>query len=105
MSNVDSSYVLPSNPEDRKKIKSLLQEISAQYQIIDDRKSYVKDVTDDLHAKFAVPKKLVAKLARTLYKSNYDKVSEESELFKLFYEEVVDKVSVVNPLSNLETDG
>lgn len=103
-SKVDSTFVLPSNPEDRKKIKSLLLEISGQFQMIDDKKAYIKDVTDDLHEKFKMPKKLIGKLARTVYKHDYDKVSEESELFNLFYEEIVDKVSVPNPLSNLETD-
>ena len=102
--NIDSSYVLPSNPEDRKKIKALLQEISAQYQMIDDRRAAIKDVIDALHADFKIPKKISAKLAKTLYNHNYDKVSEETELFKLFYEEVIDKVSVTPSLNNLDTD-
>lgn len=102
--NIDSTYVLPSNPEDRKKIKSLLQAISAQYQMIDDRRALIKDTIDALHADFKIPKKISAKLAKTLYNHNYDKVSEETELFKLFYEEVVDKVTVPPELSNLHTD-
>lgn len=101
---IDSSYVLPSNPEDRKKIKALLQEISAQLQMIDDRKEAIKGVIDALHADFKIPKKISSKLARTLYKHDYDKVKEESDLIALFYEELVDKVNVPPSLSNLDTD-
>lgn len=102
--SIDNSYVLPSNPEDRKKIKSLLQEISAQLQMIDDRKEAIKGVIDALHADFKIPKKISSKLARTLYKHDYDKVKEESDLITLFYEELVDKVNVPPSLSNLDTD-
>ena len=99
-----SNYSLPSSPEDRKKIKAVLQDIAAQYQMIDDRRSFIKDALDGLHDTYKIPKKLSAKLAKTLYNHNYDKVSEETELFKLFYEEVVDKVNVTPTLSNLDTD-
>jgi lysyl-tRNA synthetase class I len=102
--NIDASYILPSNPEDRKKIKSQLQEIAAALHWIDDKKSYIKDVTDDLHAKFKIPKKMSSKLAKTLHKHDYDKQAEESDLFKLFYEEVIDKVTVPPATSNFDTE-
>lgn len=101
--NVDSSFVLPSSPDDRRKIKSSLQAIADELHKIDDMKSFIKDTTDDLNEKFKIPKKLVSKLARTIHKHDYDKQSEESELFRIFYEEVVDKTTTGSPASNLNT--
>jgi hypothetical protein len=102
--NVDSAYSLPSNPEDRKKIKSQLQTISAQLQMIDDRKEVIKGIIDALQADYKIPKKISSKLARTLHKHDYDKVKEESDLVALFYEELVDKVNVPPALGDLGTD-
>lgn len=104
MTDIDSSYVLPSSPEDRKKIKNAVEEISIALGNIADKRSYIKDVVNDMHSKYSIPKKLVNKLAKTHQKRNYDEISEESELFSLFYEEVIDKQSVAPTLSNLNTD-
>lgn len=84
------NITVPSSQADRKKIKDALHEISGHYQFIDDRKEAVKDIINGLHDDFNIPKKIIAKLAKTLYKHNYTDVSQESTIFECFYESIVE---------------
>lgn len=86
MTDQDQTFSMPSNPEDRKKIKEALNEMCGALQFIDDKRQFMKDVAETLHEKYEMPKKLVMKMARTLHKHNYDDVSHESEVFSIMFE-------------------
>lgn len=85
----EESFVLPSSQADRKKIKDLLHEITAQMQIISDRKEAIKDVVTAIHDEFKLPKKIINQLARTMFKHNYDDVTHDTSIFEIVYEGIV----------------
>ena len=98
-----SEITIPSNPADRKKLKEALVEMTRCLQKIDDEKLSMKDISDDAAAKFAIPKKIITKLARTMYKRNYDTLQTENEDFETLYEILVegkrdDATSALNDL-------
>lgn len=85
----EETFALPSSQADRKKIKDMLHEITAQMQIIDDRRESIKDVVDAIHSDFKLPKKIIKQLAKTLHKHNYDDVAHESTIFEIVYEGIL----------------
>lgn len=96
MTKKDDTFTLPSSKSDREKIKKILHEISGQYQMIDDRKSAVKDMVDVLHEEFNIPKKIINKLAKTIHKNDYDDVSHETSLFEIIFEGIVESSNATN---------
>lgn len=86
-----NNYTLPSNPKDREKIKTMLDVVVGEMRMIDDRKTSIKETIAALHEEYAIPKKVLTKLARTMFKDDYQDVTYESEVFELFYEGVVEK--------------
>ena len=74
--------VLPSSPEDRKKLKQAFQEISnAKLRILSER-DYIKDTIADLHEKFKIPKSSLRKIANAFYSNAFDKISAEAEILE-----------------------
>lgn len=86
--NIDN-FVLPSSQEDRKRIRNMLYEITAQMQMISDRREAIKDIVDVIHEEFKLPKKIINQLARTLFKHNYEDVTHESTIFEIVYEGIL----------------
>lgn len=101
--NEDQSHfnVLPSNPADRKKIKQQLHLITAQMQLIGDGRSAVKDIIDLLFDEYKIPKKVIRKLAKTMYDSNYVEVSAENTQFEVIYE-TLNEIQI--PVEVVETE-
>lgn len=81
-----SDYTLPSNPQDRKKIKDAIYEMQAALQFIDDKREFIKDVANMLKEKYEIPVKISTKLAKTLHKDNYDDVTQEVDSFTSLFE-------------------
>ena len=81
---------VPSNPEDVRKLKTMLDEATHCMQRSDDEKQSIKDIIDDAYAKFDVPKKLLRKLATTMYRRSYEDVQAENEDFEFLYETLVE---------------
>lgn len=86
MSDIEDSYALPSNPNDRKKIKDALYEMAGALQFIDDKRQFINDVAGGLSEEFQIPKKISNKLARTLHKNNYSDVTNEADSFASIFE-------------------
>lgn len=84
--STDSDFTVPSNPADRLKIKNAIFEICGAMQFIEDKRSFIKDVIADLHEKFAIPKKVVAKMAKTYHNDDYTDVLSESSAFETAYD-------------------
>lgn len=86
---------VPSNPADRQKLKTMLVEITKSYLRIDAEKDLIKSSLEDAQEKFGIKKKLINKLAKTLYNNSYADLQAENEHFELLYETLVEgKISV-----------
>lgn len=83
-----SNVVLPSNPEDRKRIKDALQEISDSYTRIEGERDAIKDVINFINEEFELPKKYISKMARVFHKQTFDKEVGEAEDFAALYETI-----------------
>lgn len=81
---------VPSNPADRQKMKTMLAEMTHCMQRADDEKESMKEIAEEVYNQFDVPKKIVNKLARTMYKRNYADLQAENEDFEFLYEALVE---------------
>ena len=81
---------LISNPEDRKKIKQALIEISDSMTRIDAEKDLIKDIIQDTSDNFKLPKKYLNKMARIYHKQNFSKEQQETEELESLYINVVE---------------
>ena len=94
-------------PQDRKNFKAGLATITHYMQGIDDQRESIKETTDDLAATYGLDKKLVRKMAATMYKHNYADVQEENRHFELLYETVIEGKhtgSTTDPLDVEDSD-
>lgn len=85
----DLSFTLPSSKSDKEKIKNMLQVVTGEMQMIEDRRSSIKDTIAALHEEFKIPKKILTKLAKTMYKHDYSDVTHEIDVFQLCYEGII----------------
>lgn len=81
--------ITPSSKTDRKKLKTMLTECTYCMQRADDEKESIKDIIEEIHTQFEVPKKIARKVATTMYKTNYEDVQSENEDFEILYENLV----------------
>jgi len=80
----------PSSPADRQKMKMMLSEVTNCMQRISDEKESIKEIVNEISGQFGVPKKIVNKVARTMFKRDFqDRVAEE-EHFQELYETLVE---------------
>lgn len=80
---------VPSSDSDRVKLKAALVEMTNCYSKIDAQRDACKEIADEVVRQFEIPKKIVNKLARTMYKRDYATLSAENEDFELLYETLV----------------
>jgi hypothetical protein len=85
---------LPSNPADLKKIKSNLYTITDQMVLIAGHRDVIKETLNALHEEYKIPKKVLRKLAKTLFDANYYEVSSENTQFEIMYEKILDKTEI-----------
>jgi len=79
-----------NDPDERKKFKSSLSAITHQFQLIDDQKESIKEQVAELSAMYGLDKKIIRKLAATMYKHSYTDVLEENRHFEILYETVIE---------------
>jgi len=84
-----SDVIVPSSPNDRQKLLMAITEMTHCLQRIEDERESMKEIADDLVSKFEIPKKQINKLAKTMYKRDYENVQQENEDFELLYETIV----------------
>lgn len=84
-----SDFTMPSDPEDVKKIKNNIEEISAQLQIIDDRKENIKEIKDELKESYEMPVSLTNKLVKALDDDKYVEMTTENSVFELARETIL----------------
>jgi len=81
---------VPSDPAERQKLKSFLAEMTHCMQRADDERESMKEIAEEAYNQFNIPKKIVNKLARTMYKRNYADLQAENEDFEFLYEALVE---------------
>lgn len=85
----DNEVVLPSSPADQANIKAVLDDIVVLMNKKDFIMQEIKDHVAGLEETYELPKSLINKMARTLYKENYSQLTKESETFELAFETIV----------------
>lgn len=86
----DNAPVILSNPVDRQKLKLALVEMTHCFQRMDDERESAKDIAADCEEQYGISKKLINKVAKTMYKHSYADVQAENEHFEFLYESIVD---------------
>lgn len=87
------------NPEKLKEFKQTLVTVTHYLQIIDDQKETIKETVEEASKSFGIDKRIVRKLANTMFKHNYADIQEENEHFEYLYEAMIGaKVVVDDPL-------
>ena len=83
------SVNLLSNPEDRKKLLSVISECSDAMTRAQAEKDLIRESISDISKKLQLPKRLVAKMVKVYYKQNYDEEVAVHDQFETLYETVV----------------
>ena len=83
-----TTVVIPSNPEDQKKIRGALQEIADAMTRITAERELIKDIKDSLKEDFELPPKFITKMAKTYFSQNFDAVVTEADDFQTLYETI-----------------
>ena len=79
-----------TDPGERKKLKTALSTLTHHFQAIDDQKEAIKETVDDISSSTGLDKKVLRKLAQTMYKRNYASLQEENRHFESLYETVIE---------------
>jgi Zn-dependent M32 family carboxypeptidase len=77
-----------SSPEDRKKIKEAVQEISNSMLRMEAERDLIKEIVKDVSDNHQIPRKIVAKIAKTFHKQNLTQEIADHEDFVEVYETV-----------------
>ena len=77
-----------SSPEDRKKIKDAVQEISNSMLRMEAERDLIKEIVKEVSDNFQIPRKIVKKIAVTFHKQNLTEVEAEHEEFVDVYEDI-----------------
>lgn len=85
-----SELSFPSNPEDRKKLKAMIVEMTNALSRVDAEREHLKEISSAAVEEFGIKKTIINKLARTMYKNNYSDLQNENEHFEFLYETLVD---------------
>ncbi len=84
MSNV------PSSDKERQTLKTMISEMTYCLDKIDGQREQMKEIASDAAESFDVPKKLINRMARTMYKHSYSDLCAENEHFEKLYETVIE---------------
>lgn len=85
-----------SNPEDRKKIKNALVEISNSMTRIEAEKDLIKNIVTDLADNFEIDKKHINTMAKIYHKQNFSEERTKNEEFEVLYLSIVENKNVAD---------
>ena len=77
-----------SSPEDRKKIKDAVQEISNSMLRMEAERDLIKEIVKDVSDNHQIPRKIIAKIAKTFHKQNLTQEIADHDDFVEVYETV-----------------
>jgi len=78
------------NSAELKELKAEIVKITGIYREIEDRKDDIKAIVDAIEDKFSIKKKLINKIAKTMYNHNYSNLQAENEHFQFLYEAIAE---------------
>ena len=104
MNDIDLGFTLPSSPEDRKKIKRMIEECSGQLQMIDDRKASIKETIAAIHEDYKIPKKVLSKAIQIHHKNNFAETSHDNSVLEMVVEGILGQESSPAPAGH-DIDG
>ena len=84
----EQTVIIPSSPEDRKKILAALNEGSDSLTRIAGERELLKEIIDNVSEEFDLPKKYVRKMINVHYKSSIISVNAENEQLVELYSTV-----------------
>jgi hypothetical protein len=77
-----------TSPEDIKKFKQAIQEISNSMTRVEAERDLIKEIVKEQSDTYQVPRKLVSKIAKTYHKQNLTQEIQDHEDFVEIYEQV-----------------
>lgn len=89
-----TDVIVPSSPEDLKRIKDAMQEISNSFTRIESEKDFQKDALAALEEDVGIPKKYLRKMSRIYHKQNMNQLKSEMETIDFLLEKVELKQSI-----------
>jgi hypothetical protein len=81
---------IPSDPRKLAELKAAVVDGTHIQQEIDMKKEALKDHNEAIADTFGIPKKIVNKLVRTMYKQEFATLQQENEEFAQLYESMAD---------------
>lgn len=81
--------VVPSNPEDRKKIRQSMQTISDEMTKVEGIRSFITEECKAIAEKYDLPPRFVRKMARAYHTQTFQKEMAEMEEFESLYVQVI----------------
>lgn len=85
-----TGIIVPSNPADRLKLKNQLTEGTYCLTRAAAERETLKEIVAAIEEDFEIPKKVVSRLIKTMYKRDFAKEVAEHEDFEALYETVVE---------------
>lgn len=82
------SVVVPSSPEDKKKIRQALQEISDSMTRMEAERDLIKDILQTVEDNYKIKKKYTRRLAKVYHKQNFNQVQQDQQDLETLYESV-----------------
>lgn len=84
-----SNIIIPSSPDDRRKVVKALEEYSASMTRIDAERDHLKAILDRMQDEFDLPKKAMRKVANAYHKQNITEVVSAAEEINDIYESLL----------------
>ena len=82
------SVIVPSSPEDKKKIRQALQEISDSLTRMEAERDLIKDILQTVEDNYKIKKKYTRRLAKVYHKQNFNQVQQDQQNLETLYESV-----------------
>jgi hypothetical protein len=82
------SVIVPSSPEDKKKIRQALQEISDSLTRMEAERDLIKDILQTVEDNYKIKKKYTRRLAKVFHKQNFNQVQQDQQDLETLYESV-----------------
>ncbi|NDB82042.1 MAG: hypothetical protein EB127_04775 [Alphaproteobacteria bacterium] len=82
------SVTIPSSPEDKKKIRQALQEISDSLTRMEAERDLIKDILQTVEDNYKIKKKYTRRLAKVYHKQNFTQVQQDQQDLETLYESV-----------------
>jgi len=85
---------IPSSPEDRKRIRTALQEMSDSMTRIEAERDLMKEIITNVHEEFELSKKTFRRMAKVYHRQNFSKEVAEHEEFEVMYENITQQTTM-----------